>query len=402
MIDHIQISDIRGLAGAGEELSVSIFVPTHRRGPEIRQDAIRLRNATDKAVALLEEAGVKNGDLHKRVSGFADRVDNKPFWDHQGDGLAVFFREGSERMFRLPREVGEQVYVANEFLVRPLIPQRGVDQPYWLVALTWDDARLLQAGTESIEELETAPFPFSRTDLVAERDPEEQLQYNSYNRAGNRAAGDRGGSAEAMYHGHGQGEQKIDADREHYLKGAVDRISEFHKTHPGPTLLMATEEVVGHLPERARDVIGAFVHGSPSNASAGDLLKRTRDAANELLVADESKLLDNLGTALSNQRGSKNPTEILNASFDGRIDTLILSSEQTLLGTYDVDSRQVKNETPVPIAAAAGAQGFARQAINGNERDLSNLAAIQTILGDGDVLVAEQHKTSPLSAIFRY
>lgn len=402
MIDHIQNSDVRKLAEAGEELSVSIFLPTHRRGPEIRQDAIRLRNATDKAIELLEQANVKNGELHNRVSGFAQRVDNKPFWDHQGDGLAVFFREGSEQMFRLPRAVSEQVYVGNEFLLRPLISQRGADQPYWLIALTWDDARLLQAGTESMEELQIDPFPFSRTDLVAERDPEEQLQYNSYSRAGDRAAGDRGGSAEAMYHGHGQGEQKIDADRQHYLKGAVDRIAEFHKAHPGPTLLMATEEVIGHLPERAKDIIDATVHGSPANAGPGELLKRTRNAANELLVSDESKLLDHLGTSLANKRGSEEPAEILNAAYDGRIETLILGSDQMLLGRYDFESRQLQNEKVVSVGASSSEQSFAHQAIQDNRRDLSNLAAIQTVLGDGDVVVAEGYTSCPMAAIFRY
>ncbi len=397
MISPIHQQQLRQLASASGR-SVSLFLPTHRQGPETRQDAIRLKNTIDRARVLLNDADSAGGGLEKQVASFYERIDHKDFWDHQGEGLAVFFQENFEQMFRLPCPVPEQVYVGEEFLLRPLLPQRHVDQPYTVVALTWDDGKLYSAGSETIEEWKNEQFPFSRPDLVALRESEEQLQYSSHQKP----SGSGGGINTAMYHGHGEGEQKLDADRQHYLLHAAERIAAVRKQVEGPLLLVATEELSGHLPQSAHEAFDAVVPGSPANSTPGELFRRTREAANRCAAEEESTRLDQLGTALANQQGSKQVEEILPAAFDGRIATLIVHPDQTVLGQYDPTSRTVADVEVTPLAKPGSGEALVHQGLKGGTRELANLAVRQTLLTDGQLLVSERLGNAPLAAIYRY
>lgn len=50
-------SDLNALTDAAPTLGASIFLPTHVRGSEVRQDPIRLKNLAAEAHAKLVSAG---------------------------------------------------------------------------------------------------------------------------------------------------------------------------------------------------------------------------------------------------------------------------------------------------------------------------------------------------------
>ena len=51
-------SDLATLLADPSPLGVSIFLPTHTRGSEVRQDPIRLKNLTSRANEELRAAGL--------------------------------------------------------------------------------------------------------------------------------------------------------------------------------------------------------------------------------------------------------------------------------------------------------------------------------------------------------
>jgi hypothetical protein len=57
-VDVIRTQDVEQLASPGASPRVSIFLPTHRTGPETAQDPIRLRNLLSQADEDLRALGL--------------------------------------------------------------------------------------------------------------------------------------------------------------------------------------------------------------------------------------------------------------------------------------------------------------------------------------------------------
>ena len=80
---------IRDLIEDRGDPRVSIFLPTHERGPETKQDPIRLSNLLDEAARDLGNSS--NGT---EVAAFLEParklLKDEDFWLHQSRGLALF------------------------------------------------------------------------------------------------------------------------------------------------------------------------------------------------------------------------------------------------------------------------------------------------------------------------
>ena len=76
-------SDLNALMEAAPPLGVSIFLPTHVRGREIRQDPIRLKNLAAEAREKLGAAGVGPAEADALLAPAMALVDDYVFWQHQ-------------------------------------------------------------------------------------------------------------------------------------------------------------------------------------------------------------------------------------------------------------------------------------------------------------------------------
>lgn len=72
-------SDLTELMEAAPELGASIFLPTHVRGAEIRQDPIRLKNLTAEARDKLLAAGLSPSEVEGMLAPAAALVEDYEF-----------------------------------------------------------------------------------------------------------------------------------------------------------------------------------------------------------------------------------------------------------------------------------------------------------------------------------
>jgi len=96
--------------GAGPLLS--LYLPTHRRHPEWKQDPVRFR-------ALLHQAGELLGTRYKSRDAEAflgplRQLETDRHWESSLDGLALFRSESTTAVYRLPIPVPELVVVLQE------------------------------------------------------------------------------------------------------------------------------------------------------------------------------------------------------------------------------------------------------------------------------------------------
>jgi hypothetical protein len=124
---------------------LSLFMPTHRAGPETRQDPIRFRNLVSRASPLLAtHEGLSAHEADELLAPVRELLDDHELWRHQADGLAVYAAPGLLRTVRVPLALDEEVVVGRRFRLRPLLPLLADDGRFYVLALSQNDVRLYE------------------------------------------------------------------------------------------------------------------------------------------------------------------------------------------------------------------------------------------------------------------
>jgi hypothetical protein len=99
---------------------------SHRAGPEVHKDPIRLKNLLRQATDALQADGVRAPMLHSVLAPPRRLVNDGLFGQHQSDGLALYSRPGWCRSLRVPLDLPELAVVAERFPHQP--PAAAVDR----------------------------------------------------------------------------------------------------------------------------------------------------------------------------------------------------------------------------------------------------------------------------------
>jgi hypothetical protein len=168
-------SDLATLLADPSPLAVSIFLPTHVRGSEVRQGPILLKNLTTRAHDDLMTAGISPADAEALLAPARALIDNYPFWQHQDHGLALFLGAGAARRYKVPIPLAEQVVVGPGFHIRPLLPILAADGAYRVLTITAGKVRLFEASRFAITEVENTGLPDNLGDELGEPDYENKV-----------------------------------------------------------------------------------------------------------------------------------------------------------------------------------------------------------------------------------
>ena len=107
---------------------LSLYQPTHRHRPENQQDPIRFGNL----VKALEESLLQKyptREIQTLLDPFLALAEDRDFWEHTLDGLAVLGARGVFRVYRLQRPVAELAVVADSFHTKAAAAHASVGRP---------------------------------------------------------------------------------------------------------------------------------------------------------------------------------------------------------------------------------------------------------------------------------
>lgn len=357
---------------------VSIMMRTHERGRESTQNPIRFKNLISTA---MERVKGKSESLFNRLKQLATLEHDFTFWQHQSAGFALFVSDGFERGYKLSFTPDEAVYVGEHFLLRPLAGACCAGGRTRTLALSWESARLFECDGHEAHELASGSFPTTMDALVTARDAEEQLQFSSQG-AQSQGQGRQGGTV--MYHGHGEGEDKIEADRQQYLSRVGKLVEDVMRGSEQPLILLATKEVAGHFGSSNNLAIADVIHVSPDGVDDEAIKSRIVEASRPLVKKSASEFSERLNTALASGSADTDIKDIVLAAADGRVETLLLGDREPLRGSYDPSSRTVD--------------------VDGSaETDLVNVAVRESLRAGGNVFQhAPGEASQPVAAIYRY
>jgi hypothetical protein len=168
--------DLEVLWNHGEGPCVSLYLPTHRKGADAQTDPIRLKNLAREAEHRLVAYGLRDPEARALLAPVDALQEDRGFWQHQGEGLAVFCAPGLFRTLGLNREPAERVVVGARFHTRPLLPMLEDNAPFYVLAVSQNAVRLLRATTHEASELALPDAPRDLKDFRKYEDPQQDPQ----------------------------------------------------------------------------------------------------------------------------------------------------------------------------------------------------------------------------------
>lgn len=364
---------------------LSLYQPTHRRHPENQQDPIRFRNLV-KAIETAIDRDYPRRETRSLLAPLHALADDRAFWNHTLDGLAVLAAADLFKVYRLQRPVPERVVVADSFHTKPLLRILQSADRYQVLGINRHNIRLFEGNRDALDEIEPAAgVPRSLAEAVGAEAGEPERRSRVYGPAS------AGG---VTSHGTDVRQDEVERDTVNFFR-AVDRaVLERYSRPTGMPLLLAALPEHHHLfrsISRNPFLMAEAIDVYPDDLSADALRERAWNLMLPHYLKRLGGLIERFGAARSVGLGAGDLAEIARAAVSGRVATLLVEAERVIPGMLDSDTGA--------IDIGAGDLGRIEN------DDLLDDIGEQAIRAGGEVVVvpAERMPTrSGIAAIFRY
>jgi hypothetical protein len=364
---------------------VSIYVPSVSEKPEERGTGrIHLKNLVADAQEQLEEAGWRAPDAEKLLAPAAEQAENADFWSLDLEGAVFFMAPEFSRALRLPFTVEPRLMVAPRFHIRPLLPYVTENSPYYILALSQENTRLIAANRYDATEMDLGDAPTSLAEALAYDDPERRLQHHTSEVS---ISADQGRD---MFHAHDPDEDEK-ANLRRFFQQLDERLDDYLTVEDAPLVLVGVEYL--HPIFRsvtAHDMIlEEGVNGNPDHLDADELQEQTWPLVEEYLETMKRDAMERYVTLGGTERTKEDMTEVLPAAYYGQVETLFVPRTGRQWADFDPTLGQVTlHDEP-----------------DDGQVELYDLAAIETLLNSGTVYTTDEDDESQVpafAAILRY
>ena len=319
-MDSLNREQLRFLSFERHQPCVSIFLPTHRAGPETRQDPIRLKNLTKEAESQLIALGQRRVRAREILAPARQLARKSGFWRQQEDGLALFASDGLYEHFRLPLHFSELVSVAEHFEVSPVLPLFTETGNFYVLALSRNQVRFFRGTPAALAELDIPGMPRSVDEALRYDVRESQLQVHSG------AGGSAAGKESAVFTGQGIGVDD-EEKRTHEFLLQVDRAARrFLKEEHAPLVLAGVSELLSAYRgvNKYAPVLAEGVTGNPDLLKPHDLHVAAWNMVRPYFEADRKRALTAYQDLAGSSRSSNDKKQVLSSAYQGRIESVFL------------------------------------------------------------------------------
>ncbi len=187
---------VEQLAQFKNDLCISIYLPTHQFGEEVRQgiDRTVLKNKLSEISTRLEEMDKSKSEIEELTKPIQKLYDDSSFWNQQTDGLAIFASKGFFETYHLPRTVREIHSISDRLHIVPMVTQLEPSGDYFILRIDLNNIALYRASKSEIVTDEVKDLPI-RIEDVLDDDNEQHMQFRTQ----------QAGVGQAMFHGQGGG-----------------------------------------------------------------------------------------------------------------------------------------------------------------------------------------------------
>jgi hypothetical protein len=284
-----ELKDIRS------ENCITIIATTHRTKPDYLNDGLRLKNlikqAEDRLMADTSKRNAKS--LVDKLNKLAAQIDHSK----NLESLMLFVNDEIAEYTRLPIKVEDRVVIDDTFATRDLVRAMHLETNYFILVLSQDKIRLIEAMNDKIVQEIGTPFPFENT------------QYFSKNRAANAMAAKQ---------------TSLIAE---YFNQADKMVNEVRKDNPLPVLICGLEENHNEylkIADNKRSIFNMFLDKNKINDAAHSIVEESWGVVKEYVVKKNNERKADLKKAVGENKFLSDTNEIWKAISDGKVQTLFI------------------------------------------------------------------------------
>jgi hypothetical protein len=373
--------DLKLLAETHKELCVSIFMSMHRSGPETQQDPIRFKNLVREAEERLIAHGLRVPEAKELLEPIQRLAEGSLFRQHQSDGLAMFLSRGVLDSYLVPLAFEELVVVSNRFHIKPLLPLLSGDGRYYVLAFSQNEVRLLQGTHYSVIEVDLAGAPENLAETLRDDDSRKELRVRT---------SAPGGKSKRSVMGYGN----VVDDKENlrrYFRQIDGVLHEVLRNERAPLVLAGVDYLhpiykeVNTYPH----LMNEGVAGNPDRLSAEELHKQAWTIVKPYFQRIQQEAVDQYKQSAGSLQASNDVRKIIPAAYHGQVELLFVVADLQQWGVFDPGTDAI----------------HLHEKEEAGDEDLSEFAAIQTLLNGGTVYVVESERmpdNTSFAAVFRY
>ncbi len=311
--------------------AVSIYLPTQRPG-DIEQNQIRMKNLLREAEKQLLGYGLRRPDALGLLEQVQQLLPDLRFWQYQADGLAVFSSQDMFRHYRLPRTFDELVVVAERFHVKPLIPLFSEDGVFYVLALSQNQARLLQCTRYNVQDVTPAEIPSGKDEALKHDDPEKQHQFRT-----------TGPGGATLFHGHGVAKDHDKDDILRYFHRVEQGVQEVLSDEHAPLVIAGVDYLYPIYREASkyRHLLDEVIEGNPDDLTDKELQERAWPIVEKRFDRERAAALESYSEALAKGLATDDVKETALSAYDGMVGTLFVATGAHQWGKFDEERRKI-------------------------------------------------------------
>ncbi|MDD5475590.1 MAG: hypothetical protein PHU03_03645 [Syntrophales bacterium] len=360
------LDELLALANKHVGICMSIYMPTHRKGPEIQQNLIRFKNLLREAENRLMMSDLRPSEIRELLAPAQELVNDELFWRNQQDGLALFVSTDSFHSFKASDGFEELVVVSKHFHLKPLIGIMARDASFLIIAISQGDVRLFECTRRRQNEIPLKDVPQNLTEALDLDDFEKRLQLHT-------------------------GTENTKAQVLKFFKQVDRGLQDVLRDRRDPLIFAGVDYLFPIYREAGtyQYLLAKPISGNPEGLSGDDLHRMAMPLIEDILSDKERDALALYRKSAGTGLASRDIREIVRAAFHGRVGTLFAARGIQQWGIYNSESGDV----------------VLSDTFDPSSLDLVDFAAIQTLFNGGTVHVLDSSNIpggGSVAAVFRY
>lgn len=288
---------LNGLKKVNAENCVSIILNTHRTAPDNQKDSITLKNLIkDAEERLMNSLDKKKAQLIvESLTKLEASIDH----NHNLESLILFVNveEKIAEYMRLPIAVVDRVIIGDTFATRDLLRAIHLTSSYYVLVLSQQKVRLIQAINDEVIKEFASPFPLENTGF--------------YTNAGRETS-------------YAARQTNLMADFFNLVDKEVNTI---RKENPLPVLI-CTDEANFHeylkIADDKDSIFEAHLSGNKLDEKAASIVKETWPVIKDATEKRNTHRKSELDKAVGSGRFLSDVNEIMSAIKEGKVQTLFV------------------------------------------------------------------------------
>ena len=336
ILDKKAYEDLLNVEG---DICISMYLPTFKMGPDIKQNAIRFKQRVREAEDKLYAMELTKKEVEKILKPASNLVDESKFWQNQSESLAVFINDGEIDCYNLPFEVEEKTVLSNKLYTKPLISLFNGDEEYFILAISQNKNKFFKASKQLIREIELKGSPKSVEDVRVDEDPGNKLPIRISSPVSN---------SSLSYNKTSQG-QATDNDFDKnqidkYFRDIDESLSKYKKNN-SPLILAGVEYLITMFKEVSKypNILEECIKGNPEILDT----KILHEKSWELMEEKFSKIQELAKVKYEQYKGQKNDlysnsiNKIIPQAYKGQIETLFISEGLEKWGSFNPEDNKI-------------------------------------------------------------